>query len=187
MGLVDKASVERIQLLMKEHQLSPESRSVVGPARQAAREAEELGMGNKGIFCGAAMELPDGSIVTGYNTPLLHAASDLILNATRRLGGFSSEEDLLSPATFQSLTHLKKDVLRRERVSLDVEETLIALGMSAATDLRADAATQQLPTLRGLEMHMTHMPSPGDEAGLRKLGVNLTTDPHFASRKLFVS
>ncbi len=186
MGLVDKASVERIQLLMKEHQLSPESRIVVGPAREAAEEAEEEGMGNKGIYCGAAMELPDGSIVTGFNTPLLHAASDLLLKAARRLAGYPPDEELLSPATFQSLTHLKKDILQRERVSLDVEETLIALGLGAATDPRADAAIQSLPALRGCEMHMTHMPSPGDEAGLRKLGVNLTTDPRFASKKLFV-
>jgi uncharacterized protein (UPF0371 family) len=186
MGLVDWASVERIQLLMKEHQLSPESRRVVGPAREAAKEAQERGKGNKGIFCGAAMELQDGSIVTGYNTPRVHAASNLILNAARRLADLPQDQDLLPAATFQSLTHLKKDILNRERVSLDVEETLIALGLSSATDLRADAATRQLPALRGLEVHMTHMPSPGDEAGLRKLGVNLTTEPRFASTKLFV-
>ncbi len=187
MGLVDKASVERIQLLMKEHQLSPESRSVVGPARQAAKEAEERGMGNKGIFCGAAMELPDGSIVTGYNTPQLHAASSLILNVSRKLAGFSPAQDLIPPEVVQSISHLKKDILGRNRVSLDAEETLIALGISAASDPRADQAVDRLPVFEGCEVHMTHMPSPGDEAGLRKLGVNLTTDPHFASRKLFVS
>ncbi|MGD2121211.1 MAG: DUF1846 domain-containing protein [Gemmatimonadota bacterium] len=186
MGLVDKESVERIQLLMKEHELSPENRSVVAPAREAAKEAKEKGKGNKGIFCGAAMELPDGSIVTGYNTPLVHAASNLILNAVRRLAECPPEQDVLPSATFRSLTHLKKHILNRERVSLDVEETLIALGLSAATDPQADAATRQLPALRGLEVHMTHMPSPGDGAGLRKLGVNLTTEPQFASTKLFM-
>jgi uncharacterized protein (UPF0371 family) len=186
MGLVDKGSVQRIQLLMKEHQLSQESRCVVAPARKAAKEAEEKGEGNRGIFCGAAMELPDGSIVTGYNTSQLHAASSLVLNVARRLADIPPDQDLLPVATFRSLTHLKKEVLNRERVSLDVEETLIALGLSAATDDRADGATKQLPALRGLEVHMTHMPSPGDEAGLRKLGVNLTTDPQFASTKLFV-
>jgi uncharacterized protein (UPF0371 family) len=187
MGLVDRESVERIQLLMKEHDLSPGSRSVVVPAREAAKEAEEKGKGNKGIFCGAAMELPDGSLVTGYNTPVVHAASNLILNASRRLAGFPLDQDLLPPGVVRSISHLKKDVLGRNRVSLDAEETLIALGISAASDLRADQAVEQFPAFQGCEVHMTHMPSPGDEAGLRKLGVNLTTDPQFASTKLFVS
>ena len=187
MGLVDKESVERIELLMDEHGLTPESRTVVAPAREAAEEAKKKGMGNDGVYCGAAMELPDGSIVTGYNTPQLHAAASLILNASRRLAGYAPDRDLIPPGVLRSISHLKKDVLGRKRVSLDAEETLIALGISAASDLSADVVVEKLPTFKGCEVHMTHMPSPGDEAGLRKLGVNLTTEPRFASKRLFVS
>jgi uncharacterized protein (UPF0371 family) len=87
----------------------------------------------------------------------------------------------------ESISYLKKDVLGRKRISLDAEETLIALGISAASGSDAKAAVAQLKNFRGCEVHMTHMPSPGDEAGLRKLGVNLTTEPRFASKRLFVT
>jgi len=70
-------------------------------------------------------------------------------------------------------------------VSLDLEETLIALSISAAVNPTAEAAVEQLKRLRGCEAHLTHIPTPGDEAGLRKLGVNLTSDPQFASKYLF--
>lgn len=187
MGLVDRESVERIELLMKNRGLDQESRIVVGPAREAAREAEASGMGNDGIFCGAAMEMPDGSIMTGFNSPHLHAASSLILNASRRLTNLPPDEHLIPEEVIESLSYLKKDVLGRKRVSLDAEETIIALGISAASNGNAGKALESLVEFKGCEVHMTHMPSPGDEAGLRKLGVNLTTEPRFASRRLFVS
>ena len=187
MGLVDRDSVERIELLMNNLNLTPESRIVVGPAREAAKQGEREGMGNDGIFCAAAMELPDGSILTGNNAPQLHAAASLVLKGAKRLAGIPRERDLLPPVVMESISYLKKDVLGRKRVSLDAEETLIALGISAATDSAAKAAVAQLENFRGCEVHMTHMPSPGDEAGLRKLGVNLTAEPRFASKRLFVT
>jgi uncharacterized protein (UPF0371 family) len=85
-----------------------------------------------------------------------------------------------------SLGHFKMDVLRGKEVSLDLEETLIALSMSAAMNPAAESAVEQLKKLKGCEVHMTHMPTPGDEAGLRKLGVNLTSDPDFATHNLFI-
>jgi len=187
MGLVDRDSVERIKLLMNDLNLTPESRIVVGPAREAAQKARLDDKGNDGIFCGAAMELPDGSILTGCNSPELHAAASLILKVASHLAGIPAEENLLPPQVIQSISYLKKDVLGRKRVSLDAEETLIALGISAATNSAAKTAVAQLQKFRGCEVHMTHMPSPGDEAGLRKIGVNLTTEPRFASKRLFVS
>ena len=187
MGLVDRDSVERIELLMNNLNLTPESRIVVGPAREAAKQGEREGMGNDGIFCAAAMELPDGSILTGNNSPQLHAAASLVLKGAKRMAGIPRERDLLPSVVMESISYLKKDVLGRKRVSLDAEETLIALGISAASGLDAKAAVAQLENFRGCEVHMTHMPSPGDEAGLRKLGVNLTTEPRFASQRLFVT
>jgi uncharacterized protein (UPF0371 family) len=85
------------------------------------------------------------------------------------------------------LAHFKKDVLRGRMLSLDLEETLIALSISATTNPSALAAIEKLKDLRGLEVHLTHIPTPGDDAGLRKLGVNLTTDPNFVTSQLFVS
>ncbi|MGD8241130.1 MAG: DUF1846 domain-containing protein [Armatimonadota bacterium] len=187
MGLVDRDSVQRLELLMSDLNLTPESRPVVTPAREAAHEAEQKGKGNDGIYCGAAVELPDGSIVTGCNSPLMHAAASLILNAAKRLAGVPDEMHLLPPSVIESLGHLKTEVLAGKRVSLDAEEALIALAVSTTTNPAAAAAVNALNELRGCEVHMTHMPTPGDEAGLRKLGVNLTSEPDFATKQLFVS
>jgi uncharacterized protein (UPF0371 family) len=186
MGVVDRESVERIELLLDELELTPEHRPVVEPARQAARMAHDSGKGNEGVYCGAAVELRDGSIVSGCNSPLMHAGARLVVNAAKRLAGLPDKLRLLPDLVTESVRHLKTDVLSGKRVSLDVEETLIVLAISATTNPAAELALEQLPELRGCEMHLTHMPTPGDEAGLRKLGVNLTTDPHFASPQLFV-
>jgi uncharacterized protein (UPF0371 family) len=185
MGLVSSATVERIELLMDEMGVGPESRPVVGPARTAAEEAKTRGGGNNGVFVGAALALPGGEIVEGSNSPLLHASAALIIRAAKRLAGLSDETDLLPDSAIESIGHLKTVVLGRKRVSLDAEEVLIVLAISATTNPDAEAAIAALPQLRTCEAHMTHMPTPGDEAGLRRLGVNLTTDPHHVSHRLF--
>jgi uncharacterized protein (UPF0371 family) len=187
MGLVHKESVQRIELLMDDLGLRPESRPVVEPARQAAEDAEARGKGNDGIYCGAAIELSNGTLVTGCNSPLMHAAASLVLNASKHLAGIPRDIDVLPTSVTDSIGHLKKDVLGRKRVSMDAEEALIALAISAASNPAAEAALAKLPELRGCEVHMTHMPTPGDEAGLRKMGVNLTTDSQFATKRLFAT
>ncbi|MGM0669481.1 MAG: DUF1846 domain-containing protein [Gemmatimonadota bacterium] len=186
LGLVDQETVERIQLLMNDMEVTEESRLVVPPARGAAVRAQEKGGGDDGIFVGAAVELPDGSLITGSNSPLMHAAASLVLRSAKHLAGIPRQKDLLPESVIQSIGHMKKDVLGRKRVSLDAEEALIALAISAAADPAAKAAVNCLKELRGCEVHMTHMPAPGDEAGLRRLGVNLTSDPRFVSRRLFM-
>ena len=123
----------------------------------------------------------------GTPSPLLHAASSLVLNAVKRLAGIPDRLDLLSANIIESIADLKKDILRRRTISLDLEEALIALSISATTSPTARLAMDQLKGLCGCEVHMTHLPTPGDEKGLRRLGVNLTCDPRFATNKLFVS
>ena len=185
MGLVERDAVRRIELLMNDLRIRPENRHVVGPARDAAQQAKRTSKGNEGIYCGAAVELPDGSVVTGCNSPLMHAAASLVLNAAKRLAGIPNDMHLLPTSVIKSLGHLKTEVLSGKRVSLDAEEALIALAVSTASNVAAQAAVDRLRELRGCEVHMTHMPTPGDEAGLRKLGVNLTSEPDFATKNLF--
>ncbi|MBP7586136.1 MAG: DUF1846 family protein, partial [Spirochaetes bacterium] len=184
MGFVDRETVQRVELIMDELGLTVENRPVVGPARQAAQDAAAKGKGNEGIFCGAALELPDGSIVTGKNSTLLHAAPGLILNAIKTLAGVPDQIHLLSPQIIESIRSLKGEVLGARTVSLDLEETLIALAISAGTNPTAHAAMKELPKLRNCEMHMTHIPTPGDDAGLRKLGINCTSEPNFSTKNL---
>ena len=171
---------------MKELGVKLEDRSVVEPARRAAAEAEAAGKGHKGIFVGAAMELRDGSIVTGKNSPLMHASSALVLNAVKKLAEIPDRIHLLSPSIIESVAALKKNVFGAKSVSLDLSEVLICLSINAATNPMAQLALEKMKELQGCEVHITHIPTPGDEAGLRRFGTNLTTDPTFSSKHLFV-
>lgn len=185
MGFTEKETVQRAELLMKEAGLSVEDRPVVRPARKAAEEAKEKGKGNEGIFVGAAIELPDRSIVIGKNSQLMHSASALILNAIKKLADIPDQIHLLSPSIIEAVTQLKKNKLRAKSVSLNLSEVLICLSINASTNPAAELALQKLKDLAGCEVHMTHIPSPGDESSLRRLGINLTSDPNFSNKNLF--
>ena len=186
MGITDKETVQRVELFLKDLDIQPEGRVVVGPSWEAAKKAQELNKGNEGIFCGAAIELKDGTIVTGNNSPLMHAASSVVIHAIKHLAGIPDKINLLPQAITNSIRNLKTDILNEKSVSLDLEETLIALSISAATNPAAQLAIEKLTELRNCEVHMTHIPTVGDEAGLRKLGVNLTSEPHFSTKNLFM-
>jgi uncharacterized protein (UPF0371 family) len=186
-GLVEKETVDRIVEIMKNAGVKAKDRKVVLPAREAAREAERCGKGHEGISCGAAIELHDGTIITGKNSPLLQASSSLILNAAKHLAGLPDKLYLLPEMLIDSVTHLKKDILNGKMVSLDVDETLIVLGISALSNPAAKMALENLKFLRNCEVHLTHIPTPGDESGWRKLKVNLTCDPEYSSKSLFIS
>jgi uncharacterized protein (UPF0371 family) len=185
LGLAARETVQRAELLMRDLGAKPEDRPVVEPARRVAARAEAEGKGHQGISCGAAMVLRDGHLVTGRNSPLMHAASSLLLNAIKQLAGIPDAIPLLAPSILESIARLKSRLGQRS-ASLDLEETLTALGISATTNPAAELGIDRLTELRGCEAHMTHIPTPGDEAGLRRLGVNLTTDPSFSSKSLFV-
>jgi len=185
-GQTDIKTVERVKLLMEELNLEPTDRKVVIPAREAAREAMEQKKGNDNIFCGAAIELKDGTIIIGKNSPLMHSVASMTLNAVKYLAKIPDNIHLLPPNIIDSLKHLKKNILKGKKISLDLEEILITLGISATTNPTAQIAIEKLKDLTGCEMHTSHIPTPGDTAGLRKLGVNITSDPNFSSSDLYM-
>ncbi len=185
MGMTESRTVEKVRLLMEDLSLVDGDRLVVAFARESARDAEGAGKGHDGVFCGAALELPGGSIVTGKNSSLFHAASSLILNSAKQLAGIPDFIHLLPESIIEAVGKLKRDVLGGREVSLDLEETLIALSISGASNPAAKAALEQLKKLEGCDAHLSHIPSPGDEAGLRKLGIRVTADPKFAGKELF--
>ncbi len=190
MGLCDKETVERAELIMREMETKPEDRPVVLPARRAAEEAQASGRaekGHKGVYVGAALELPDGAIVTGKNSPLMHAGSSLILNAIKRLAGIPDALPLLSTSVIDAVSRLKENILGARSANLNVEEVLIGLSVTASANPAAALALEKLKDLRGADIHMTHIPTPGDESGLRRLGLSLTSDPNFAGKNLFMA
>ena len=116
-------------------------------------------------------------------------AGDIERKKIRADFGITYDSDalpLLPAVITQTLTHFKKNVLRGRMMSLDLEETRIALCISALSNPAAQAAVEQLKKLRNCEVHMTHIPTQGDDAGLHKLGVNLTTDTDFSTHDLLV-
>ena len=163
-------ALRKLDLLMKKAGVSPADRRVVAPA---LKRAEETGAP------AAAMELPDGTIVTGKTSALLGASSALLLNALKALGGMHSDLHLISPAALDPIQHLKVAHLGNRNPRLHTDETLIALSISAATNPMAERAMEQLDKLRGCEVHSSVILSPVDERTFRRLGVNLTCEPQY--------
>jgi len=187
MGYADKDTVQRVELLMDQLDVGPDDRKVVEYAIKAAAEAEAKEEGNKGIFCGAALQLKDGTIITGKNSPLMHAASSLVIKAIKHLAGIPEQLLLLSPNIIEAVGTMKRDILQAKSLSLDLEEIMISLSIAAATNPTAQAALTKLKELKECEVHLTHIPTPGDEAGLKRLGVNLTSEANFSTKDLFTN
>jgi uncharacterized protein (UPF0371 family) len=186
LGIEKKETVNRAMLLMEELGLKPQGRKVVGPAQDAACQKRKSEAAPK-VSCGAAIELKKtGKIITGKNSVLMSAASSLILNAIKQSADIPDRIHLLSPNVIENIQTLKKDILGLKQQTLDLEETLICLSISSATNPTAEEAMARLKELEGCEVHLTHMPTPGDEAGLRTLRINLTTDANFPSEQLFI-
>ncbi|GAB1484881.1 DUF1846 domain-containing protein [Treponema sp.] len=184
LGIADSKSLHRVDAIMESLDIDCLDRRVVLPAREAAAEAAKRLKGNDGIFCGAAIELQDGLIITGKNSSLFHAASAVVLNAAKHLAGIPDSIHLLPPVVTDSIRTLKRNVLMRKSESLNLDETLVALAVSAAMNPAAQAAMEALKKLKGSELHLSHFPGPGDEAGLRNLGLNATSDAAFAGKEL---
>ena len=157
---------------MKKAGVSASDRSVVEPA---LKRAEETGAP------AAAMELPDGRIVTGRTSDLLGACSALLLNALKTLAGISDEIHLISPVIIEPIQHLKVDHLGNRNPRLHTDEILIALSICAATNPTAELAMEQLNSLRGCEVHSSVILSQVDEKVFRRLGVNITCEPRYES------
>ncbi len=169
-GKTGDAEVLKLELLMKKVGVGADDRKVVAPALQ---KAEETGLP------AAAIELPDGKIITGKTSDLLGASSALLLNALKVLAGLDDSLHLIAPEVIDPIQHLKVDHLGHRNPRLHTNEVLIALSISAATDPAAEKAMQQLDKLRGCQIHSSVILSAVDEQTFKRLGVNLTCQPRF--------
>ena len=164
------SQVLKLEFLMKKAGVTLEDRKV---ATAALQRAEETGRP------AAAMELPDGKIVTGRTSELLGACSALLLNALKELAGLPDELHLIAPEVINPIQHLKVDHFGNRNPRLHTDEVLIALSICAATDPKAEQAMEQLYKLRGCEVHSSVLLSQVDERTFKRLGVNLTCEPRF--------
>ncbi len=183
-GFVNKATVKLAEHHMSQVGVRYEDRAVVLSARKVADDSRSIEGAGPGPYSGAAIMLSDGRIITGKNSSFMHAASSMTLNAIKVLAEIPDRIHILSPSILTSIGLLETKILGEKAMSLDLNEALVALSISAAHNPTAHYAMEKLGELRGCEVHLTHIPSPGDENGLRRLGVNLTSDPEFLSKSL---
>ena len=175
-GMSDSRPAEKIKLLINQLGLTVKDRPVVGAALKRAEETGEPA---------AAIQLPDGSIVTGKTTKLLGASSAVLLNALKKLGGINKDMHLISPIVIEPIQDLKVNHLGNHNPRLHMDEVLIALSISAATNPTAEAAMRQLDKLKGCEAHSSVILSGVDASTFRKLGMNLTCEPRYQTKKLY--
>ena len=175
-GLADRAEVYRLELLMKQLGISEADRPVVQAAKQRAEST-----GGPAV----AIQLHDGRIVTGKTSPLLGASAAMLLNALKELGGIHHDIHLISPIVIEPIQALKVNHMGNHNPRLHTDEILIALSICAATNPTAALALEQLPKLRGCEAHSSVILSRVDENVFQKLGVNITCEPLYQTKKLY--
>ncbi len=175
-GLGSKETVDKIKLIMKQTGITIEERPVI---EKALAKAEETG--NPAV----AIEIGDGEIITGKTSSLMGASAAAVLNALKKLAGINEDALLISPQVIEPVQELKVKYMGNHNPRLHVDEVLIALSVSAATDPQAQLALQQIPKLRGMEAHATVILTSGDESMFKKFGVNLTCEPQYQTKKLY--
>lgn len=175
-GLSDGAEAEKIKLLMNTIGIGTEERPVIAAAlAKAEKEGSPA----------AALELADGTVVTGKTSSLLGASAAMLLNALKVSAGLPDEVHLLSPEIIEPIQKLKINNLGNHNPRLHTDEVLVALSVSAVTNPDAKKALEQLDKLRGCEAHSSVILAPVDENIMKKLGINLTCEPQYQTKKLF--
>lgn len=183
-GYIDKETFERSRLIMEELNLKQEDRKVVIPARQ--RSSKLRMASEKSDACTAvALELHDGTILTGKSSKVMDATAAVILNAIKHYANISDDIHLISPVILEPIINLKSKILSTNNPALDCEEVLIALSICAATNPTAQVALDKLSMLKGCQAHSTTILSLNDEQTLRKLGIDITSDPEFPTESLY--
>ena len=175
-GLGEKSEVAKIELLMNQMCISIKDRPV---AEAALKKADATGAP------ATAIELEDGRIITGKTSSLLGASSSMLLNVLKELGGIPDDIELLSPTIIEPIQSMKTGVLGNHNPRLHIDEILIALSICAATNGTAKKALDQIHKLKGLEVHSSVILSRVDEQTFKKLGVNLTCEPRYQTKKLY--
>ena len=183
-GYVDKETFERVSLLMEELKLRQEDRKVVGPARERANRLKEE-CGKNEICQAVAIELPDGTILTGKSSNVMSAPAAAILNAVKYCANISDNIHLISPVILEPIISLKSKVLGSKNTAVNSEEILIALSICAATNPVAQVAMEKLSMLRDCQAHSTTILSLSDEKIFRKLGIDVTCDPEYPTDSLY--
>ena len=175
-GKISNEQVDKIKIIMSKLNLTLENRKVVKAALDAQKE--------KGVPC-AAMELSDKTVIIGKTSPLFNCAAGLIFNALKYVSHIDQDMDLIPRSVIEPIQRLKVDKLGNHNPRLHVDEALIALSISATNNPLAEKALKNLDKLRFAEVHTTIILPTEDENALKKLNINVTSEPEFIAHKLY--
>ena len=173
-GECKAGEVYKLELIMQQAKTSIDDRKVVSAALLKAETTH---------LPAAAIELESGELITGKTSDLLGAGAALILNVLKALSGVDDEIKLISPTVIAPVQELKTTYLGGSNPRLHIDEALIALSISAATDENARKALHAIPKLKGLQMHSSVMLSDIDIKTISKLGIGLTTEAKYGNKK----
>ena len=176
LGACSEEETYKLEMLMNQAGITVHDRPVVDAA---LNEAERTGAP------AAALELPDGSIVTGKTSDLLGACSALLLNALKELAGIGHEVKIISPEAIEPIQNLKTQYLGSRNPRLHTDEVLIALSVSAATNKEAKLAMEQLPKLKGCQAHVSVMPGSVDIKQFKRLSIQATFEAKYEKNSVF--
>lgn len=183
-GLVDEDILNRMKVILEEVNLRQEDRVCVLPARKYAAKLSEASANEQQVAV-LAFELPNGEIVTGKSSDLMDCAAAALLNAVKYFAGIEDGVFLLTPLVLERIKDLKENHLIRQMSALSANEVLIALSICATTDEMAKKAYEQLSCLAGTQAHCTMMLSKDNEQLLKKLGLDVTSEPVYPSENLY--
>ena len=175
-GLGSQDSVNKIKLIMKQTGISFDERPVIAAALKKAEDTNGPAV---------AIEIGEDRLVTGKTSALMGASAAAVLNAIKALAGINENMHLISPAVIEPVQEMKVKYIGNSNPRLHIDEVLIALSVSAATNPLAELAMQQLPKLKGMEAHATVILAATDETLFKKLGVNITCEPVYQTKKLY--
>ncbi len=183
-GKVQADVLERVQLLMKEVGAKFEDRKCVGVAREYAEKKRESNTRYENVVV-MAIELNDGTMITGRSSRRMVAAGAVVLNAVKHLSGIADEKLLISPDVFSTIQQMKQEVLKQEKTSLTLEDVLSALSVSALSNPDAELALSKLKELTGTRAHCTAILNDKDEQALKSMGIDVTCDPEYLTTNLY--
>jgi len=175
-GSLELSAVEKLEIIMKQIELTQEHRLAVKPAMDKSRQNKCPAM---------ALILHDGSVITGRTTDLLTAASSLVLNCVKKVAGIPDDIHLIAPHVLEPMLMLKEEILCDKNPLLSLEEVLNALSICAATNPSAKKCLSSLHEIKGCDAHSSHILSKSGESMLKKLDVNITCTPEFSSSDLY--
>jgi len=183
-GTIEAATLERCKLLMEEVGASRYDRPVVAAAEEYADIKRAQNPQRYENVVVSAMQLPDGTIVTGRSSRRMVATAAMVLNAIKKLAGIQDDMLIISPPIFESMSSTKSGILH-DKTSLNLEEVIMALTLTKLVNPFAELALKEIPNLNGCIAHCTAILSDKDEQALRALGIDITSNPEFSNNNLY--